>query len=220
MRYLFLFASFVTLFTLPFCSALHSAPREIARSKYTAAHSLGDSYNFEPREGWQNVTLSDLDYKYQDGSDSSQVSISRRTDVVASIKGVADKVWKGLKGIGKKQDATITWYTGNDLKNPSCWANTKWAPTDKSFAAALTMEGWTTRPKCFKFLELCNGPKKCVFVRVIDTCAGCKKGSRHIDLTRAAFGALANYDKGILTAQFRPATNPSGWFEDLWGPKD
>jgi len=100
---------------------------------------------------------------------------------------------------------------------------------DESFACALTMEGWTNRPKCFKFLEcqlplstllsrtetyvrsVCHTPKKCVFVRVVDTCAGCAPGSKHVDLTRAAFGQLANYDVGILTVQLRPATEPEGW---------
>jgi hypothetical protein len=59
--------------------------------------------------------------------------------------------------------------------------------------------------------SVCNGPKKCIFVRVVDTCAGCPKGSKHIDLTRAAFGSLASFDEGILTVQFRMATEPTGW---------
>lgn len=90
------------------------------------------------------------------------------------------------------------------------------------------MEGWANRPKCFDFLEcqsplfcsiartyirsVCNGPtKKCVFVRVVDTCAGCAPGSKHVDLTRAAFRQLANLDVGILTVKFRRATKPDGW---------
>ena len=86
-------------------------------------------------------------------------------------------------------------------------------------------------------LAVCNTPKKCVFVRVVDTCAGCAAGSKHVDLTRAAFGQLASFDQGTLTVQLRLATEPSGWYalhalwyrketltlyiryEDLWGPK-
>lgn len=93
------------------------------------------------------------------------------------------------------------------------------------------MEGWKNRPKCFKFLEcqspsliffyyqkleltsqsVCHTPQKCVFVRVVDTCAGCAPGSKHVDLTRAAFGQLANLDVGILTVQLRLATEPDRW---------
>ena len=66
---------------------------------------------------------------------------------------------------------------------------------------------------------VCNGPKKCVFVRVVDTCAGCAAGSKHVDLTKAAFSQLADIDKGVLTVQMRQATDPKTWYEDLWGPK-
>lgn len=98
---------------------------------------------------------------------------------------------------------------------------------DKSFACALTLAGWTTKPKCFSFLErtpvsglaqplltsvaVCNGHKKCIFVRVVDTCAGCKEGSKHVDLTKAAFSELADLDTGILTVKMRPATEPKVW---------
>lgn len=62
-------------------------------------------------------------------------------------------------------------YTGNDLKNPSCWDKSVWAPSvslpentchlltlmpltqDDSFACAVTLDGWADRPKCFRFLE-------------------------------------------------------------------
>jgi expansin (peptidoglycan-binding protein) len=89
------------------------------------------------------------------------------------------------------------------------------------------MDGWTDRPKCFKFLEgkplalssdkssriqpVCNTPKKCVFVRVVDTCAGCAPGSKHIDMTRAAFAQLAELDVGVVKVQFRSATDPKTW---------
>ena len=58
---------------------------------------------------------------------------------------------------------------------------------------------------------VCNGPDKCVFVRVVDSCAGCAEGSSHVDLTKAAFGCLADLDAGILQVQMRPATEPSRW---------
>ncbi|KAM5534315.1 hypothetical protein V8D89_012043 [Ganoderma adspersum] len=73
---------------------------------------------------------------------------------------------------------------------------------DKSFAAALTLVGWESKPECFKFLECCA------------------EGSKHVDLTKAAFGNLADLDEGLLTVQMRQATDPmDGWLEELWGPK-
>lgn len=59
--------------------------------------------------------------------------------------------------------------------------------------------------------SVCNTPKKCVFVRVVDSCAGCKKGSKHVDLTQAAFKELASLDEGLLQVQMRQATDPDGW---------
>ncbi|THH17966.1 hypothetical protein EW146_g2955 [Bondarzewia mesenterica] len=155
-----------------------------------------------------------------------------------AITNALESIFKGMKGVGQAEPVTITWYadsskpfalcggliqgsryTGHDLENPSCWPESKWAPTDASFACALTMEGWQSKPQCFRFLELCNSPKKCVFVRVVDTCAGCAKGSKHVDLTKAAFGQLADFDEGILMVQMRMATEPDDWSEKLWGPK-
>lgn len=91
-----------------------------------------------------------------------------------------------------------------------------------------------TKPKCFDFLErkviqyadsagfnlstVCNGPKKCVFVRVVDSCAGCAVGSKHVDLTKAAFLKLADLSEGILTINMRLATKPTEWcdFDSLF----
>ena len=66
---------------------------------------------------------------------------------------------------------------------------------------------------------MCNTPKKCIFVRVVDSCAGCATGSKHVDLTKAAFAQLADLNEGILTVQMRMATEPKMWYEDLWGPQ-
>jgi len=223
---LFLFISFSIFLFVPVFAG-HGTVLASSESKYAKAHSLGNGYNFDHRDGWQSVNVSNLAYKYSrsNNANSDSGSLAKRstakatTSGIGQVVGVINNVWEGLKGIGQAQPVTITWYTGHDLKNPSCWSNGNWAPTDSSFACALTLDGWTTRPKCFKFLELCNTPKKCVFVRVVDTCAGCAAGSKHVDLTRAAFGALANFDEGVLTVQLRLATEPNGWYENLWGPK-
>ncbi|KAL1668080.1 Non-catalytic module family EXPN protein [Schizophyllum commune] len=256
--------NFKLLVLVPLISALSAAARAslgspsraVLESRYTRPHSLGDNYVFDPRDGWETVNVTDMQYKYRRdlpmedsplaglpllaGNDSSALdtmdddysasSLSKRKLSVDHLKNVGKGVGKGvsaavakviktIQGIGKPEAVTITWYTGHDLQNPSCWANGNWAPTDASFAAALTLQGWTNKPKCYKFLELCRTEKKCVFVRVVDTCAGCATGSRHVDLTRAAFGSLADFDEGITTVQMRGATDPEGWFENLWGPK-
>ncbi|EPQ59302.1 hypothetical protein GLOTRDRAFT_34542 [Gloeophyllum trabeum ATCC 11539] len=184
--------------------------RSAAYARYTTAHSLGERYAFDVRDGWQSINVTDLQYKYTN-SGNNLATPKGNILAGASVSHALDSVWNSLKGLGKAEDVTITWYTGHDLENPSCWANSGWAPTDASFACALTLEGWTTRPKCFKFLELCNGPKKCTFVRVVDTCAGCAPGSKHVDLTKAAFSQLADVDQGLLTVQMRLATEPSTW---------
>ena len=62
------------------------------------------------------------------------------------------------------------------------------------------------------FAKVCSSTKKCVFVRVVDSCAGCAKGSKHVDLTQAAFKELADLDTGLLTVQMRQATDPEGWY--------
>ncbi|TRM68037.1 Non-catalytic module family EXPN protein [Schizophyllum amplum] len=243
-----LFASILAVVSSITQASAGSPSRAVLESRYTRPHSLGDDYVFDPRDGWETVNVTNLQYKYRrdspmddsllsgNGSSVSEslfqelaardvVLESKRklsdhiTGVGKGITGAVAKVIKTIQAIGKPEAVTITWYTGHDLENPSCWANGNWAPTDASFAAALTLQGWQNKPKCFKFLELCRGKNKCVFVRVVDTCAGCAAGSRHVDLTRAAFGTLADYDEGIATVQMRGATDPEGWFENLWGPK-
>lgn len=53
-----------------------------------------------------------------------------------------------------------------------------------------------------------------MFVRIVDTCAGCAVGSKHVDLTQAAFSSLASLDEGKLwDIKMRMATDPS---EDVW----
>jgi hypothetical protein len=59
---------------------------------------------------------------------------------------------------------------------------------------------------------VCNGPQKCIFVRVVDTCAGCAHGSKHVDLTKSAFSSIAKLDQGRLdNINMREATNPDEW---------
>ncbi|KAI0729383.1 hypothetical protein C8Q72DRAFT_829302 [Fomitopsis betulina] len=233
--------------------------------RYSTAHSLGESYQFDPRDGWESVNITNLQYKYSrsltdledDGPTIPRAHTKRANKKVSkkSIKKTAKKAAKkaiktpkvaskaakttssvnsaangllgsvksvveSMKAMGDPEPVTITWYTGHDLLNPSCWSKTAWTPTDESMVSAVTLEGWKNRPQCFKFVELCHSPQKCVFVRVVDTCAGCAVGSKHVDLTKAAFASLADLAEGVLTVQMRPASDPlEGWLESLWGPK-
>ncbi|TFK28832.1 hypothetical protein FA15DRAFT_633321 [Coprinopsis marcescibilis] len=215
------------LYIIPY--PVYSASRS-SEDFYIKAHSLQvrEGYQFDPHDGWEIANVTDLHYKYPKDTAYSQKRYRRKYDKPKGQKhkGVAtvlakflEKALKGLHAFGKAEPVTITWYTGHDLQNPSCWPKTKWAPTDDSFVAALTQKGWASRPKCLKFIELCNTPNQCIFVRVVDTCAGCKANSKHVDLTKAAFKELADVDQGILTVKYRHATEPEEWHEKLWGPK-
>ncbi|KAG1753934.1 uncharacterized protein EDB91DRAFT_1234296 [Suillus paluster] len=215
--------------------------RGVQDKRYDKAHYLPDSHSFDPKDGWETVSISDLNYKYlasshKDHSFHRALRRSSQSNTPASVGTSKYKekhaetsntststgflgnvvqnlasIFAGLTGKGPAQGVTITWYTGHDLENPSCWSNREWSPTDKSFVGAVTLYGWTTKPACFEFIELCNGKKQCIFVRVVDTCEGCAKGSRHVDLTKAAFGQLADLDEGVMTVQMRPATEPDNW---------
>ncbi|KZV69194.1 hypothetical protein PENSPDRAFT_633349 [Peniophora sp. CONT] len=200
--------------------------------RHARAHSYSDDYAFSPEDGWTTLTASDEPYKYPnetqamphaeavpDESSKDPASGGLLSRGLEKITTKLKSITKGLHGMGQPEDVVVTWYTGHDLQNPSCWPNSDWAPTDESYACALTLDGWKDKPACFRFLELCNTPKKCVFVRVVDTCAGCAKGSKHVDLTRAAFGELADYDEGIVKVKMRMASEPETWSEKLWGPQ-
>ena len=60
-------------------------------------------------------------------------------------------------------------------------------------------------------LAVCNGPETCVFVRVVDSCQGCDPGSRHVDLTKAAFQVLGDLDAGVMHVNMRLASPPTQW---------
>lgn len=146
-------------------------------ARYARAHSLGDNYQFNARDGWQTVNVTDLQYKYSrdyddpddpDDEDEEDTSVldkratkkkakssskskskskskstksksksksssskkkSSATSKVSKVASSFKKVIDTLKGIGKAEPVTITWYTGHDLENPSCWSNTDWAPS-------------------------------------------------------------------------------------------
>ncbi|EPQ28910.1 uncharacterized protein PFL1_03711 [Pseudozyma flocculosa PF-1] len=117
----------------------------------------------------------------------------------------------------------ITWYASNDLKNPQCGnGGGKWQPENSSHIGAV-VKGWDNGPQCGDFVKLCNkkADNKCVKVRVIDKCAGCKKG--HVDLTKSAFKKLApsgTLNEGVVeNLQMYKTYKPNPWDIALFGPK-
>lgn len=136
-------------------------------SRYARAHSLGNSYQFDARDGWQSVNITNLQYKYSRDDDdddpdeeihdtletragkktttkskakttskskpkkntTSNSQATSATSKVSKVTSSFKKVVDTLKGIGKAEPVTITWYTGHDLENPSCWSKSVWAPT-------------------------------------------------------------------------------------------
>ena len=125
-----LFNTLSLLLLVPLVVAgLSSKPLALHRSRYSKAYSLGDSYDFDSRDGWQFVNVSSRAYK-----DTQHLVISRDHNKPQSgdKKGLAtflEDVFRRLKGLGSFSPVTITWYTGHDLKNPSCWSQSKWNPT-------------------------------------------------------------------------------------------
>ena len=112
-------------------SSQASSVRAITESKYSTAHSLGDGYIFDLRDGWQRVNVTNLQYKYRRQSeldfDDSQADdysgiesrskkpqnapkkAERKPGLGSAITGVVNGILKGLKGIGKPEPVTITW---------------------------------------------------------------------------------------------------------------
>jgi len=152
---------------LAFASHLpnHQKQPTATELKYSRAHSLGGGYTFDPGDGWQTVNISNLSYEYGPHSPnsrrttkaySSHGALPNKVKAATShplhdaipkkVTGIMKTVLNGLKGLGKPETVTTTWYvlvtplceiltrsysryTGNDLLNPSCWKNPVWAPT-------------------------------------------------------------------------------------------
>lgn len=89
-----------------------SVTRAVAESRYSHAHSLGDSYSFDPRDGWHSVNVSNLPYKYEPRALEPR-SARKKPKGKGKLGGLGKLVsasLKGLKGIGKPQEVKITWW--------------------------------------------------------------------------------------------------------------
>ncbi len=132
--------SFVAVISfLPAVSSFTSYPSRRAASyaKYTAAHSLGDAYTFDARDGWTTVNATDLGYKYRHDHETHAVLETRhekdddrntshkeknkskhknknknKSKIISAASSVGDLVkgvWNGLKGVGESENVKITW---------------------------------------------------------------------------------------------------------------
>jgi hypothetical protein len=95
----------------------HPTPTKL---KYARAHSLGNGYTFDPRDGWQTVNVSNLSYKH--GPRSPGIGKTPKITTVATkhsshnpleygkLKSAIKGLFKGLIGKGEVVKVTTTWY--------------------------------------------------------------------------------------------------------------
>lgn len=107
-----------------------------SKHNYRYSHSLPDEYGFVPEDGWQTINVTDMQYKYPTGRAldafetrspdhaSSRRSLNklrqhsvhsaRHTSSELSLGGAVshliNDVWDALKGLGKSEGVTITWF--------------------------------------------------------------------------------------------------------------
>jgi hypothetical protein len=86
------------------------APPTAAELKYSRAHSLESGYNFDPRDGWQPVNISNLSYKYGHSPPKVHKPAKSISKVKSILGPIVTKVLKGLKGIGQPEKVTVTWW--------------------------------------------------------------------------------------------------------------
>ncbi|KAH8917360.1 hypothetical protein BT69DRAFT_671685 [Atractiella rhizophila] len=140
-------------------------------------------------------------------------SIARKKSMLRTLVRRASDVMNGA--VVKSR---ITWYSGQNLRNPYCWQQSKWQPTDSSMIAAVTL-GWKNGPDCGTFITLTDPKsKKSVLVRVVDMCASCS--GPWADLSKSAFKKLFSLDveqvDGLLMKKVSP---PKEWDTKKYGPK-
>jgi hypothetical protein len=124
-------------------AARFGTPEVLSEMTYARAHSLGINYTFYEREGWESVNVSSpFSRSSPPGSDTLDASLllpkagprsvaSKRTkkpSLADTLVHTINSAWNGLRGYGLAEKVKITWYTGQDLENPSCWPEPTWAP--------------------------------------------------------------------------------------------
>jgi len=107
-------------------------------------HEYPENYKFARSDGWSSRRSPSPQAHEHFNAEKRENEVAARS--ISAIN-------KLFTPSGSATTVIITWYTGVDLKNPSCWPNSAWAPSDSSFAGAITSKGWVGRPDCLSFVE-------------------------------------------------------------------
>lgn len=125
-------------------AARFGTPEILSEMTYARAHSLGTNYTFHEGHGWEPVLVSSpRSRRSLPSSDTTNTSLSlsgaglssltskrsKKPSLADTLVHTINSAWNGLRGSGRTEEVKITWYTGQDLENPSCWAEPIWAPT-------------------------------------------------------------------------------------------
>ena len=122
-------------------AARFGTPEVLSEMAHARAHSLGSNYTFDEKHGWESLTASMArPRRWHSGSNDSNASLShaelslaekrtKKPSLTEVLVHTINSAWNGLRGSGRTEKVKITWYTGQDLENPSCWAEPTWAPT-------------------------------------------------------------------------------------------
>ena len=125
-------------------AARFGTPEVLSEMVYTRAHSLGSNYTFHEGDGWEPATVSNPhSSRPPSGSETANTSLllheaglpslatkrTKKPSLADTLIHSINSAWNGLCGFGTSKKVKITWYTGEDLQNPSCWPEPTWAPT-------------------------------------------------------------------------------------------
>lgn len=125
-------------------AARFGTPEVLSEMVYARAHSLGSNYTFHEGDGWESATVFNPHIPRQSsGSGTTNTSLplpeaglpslatkrTKKPSLADTLVHTINSAWNGLRGFGASKKVKITWYTGQDLQNPSCWAEPTWAPT-------------------------------------------------------------------------------------------
>jgi len=123
------------------------------------------------------------------------------TRACAAVLSAADAAQAGHVQQAGEVSGIATHYVLQGLPNCSYPS----PPADGLFAALPPGE-YGSAAACGGYLEV-HGPDGSVRVEVIDQCPGC--GAGHIDLSEAAFSAIAPLNQGLINVTYQPLVNPS-----------
>jgi hypothetical protein len=117
--------SFVLLVPLVGAATMNTARTTVSPDN---SHSLGTHYQFDPRDGWESVIVTNLRYKYRSPEPnykSPLASTNKSTNPLerppnaaekqSAAKGVFESIGNylaGIVGIGTPEPVTITWFDG------------------------------------------------------------------------------------------------------------